>query len=285
MNCKIVAIGEVLYDCFGEEKNLGGAPLNFAGHTAALGGSVTIISAVGDDELGRLAVAELSKRNVQTAAIVTSHLPTGTVDVVLTDGQPEYTINHPAAWDAIELNDAAKTAIAEAQALCFGTLAQREPKSRATIQAALELAPSNTLKMLDVNLRNPPVADEVITASVRLANAMKLNDEEVEHIARILNLPTDYDQFAQAVRKNFGIEILLITLGGDGANLYRRDERCHVSVAKVEKMVSTVGAGDSFTAAAIIALLQNKPLQEVGQAAVRLAAKTCSHPGGLPTNW
>ncbi len=282
MDHQIVALGEVLFDCFDGKQILGGAPTNFAGHVQALGSSAAIVSAVGDDSLGKQATQELERRGINLSGLTTNTFPTGTVDVVLKNGQPSYTINRPAAWDAIEATDAARDLVSKAAVVCFGTLAQREPQSQSAITELLKLAPENALRILDVNLRKPVISDAIIRNSVQLANSIKLNDEEVPAVASALGIAADFDVFSRELQAAFGIKLLFITCGSAGATIYRGDEKCQVPAAPVEKIVSTVGAGDSFTAAAVLAWLQRKQLSEIGKEAVSLAAKTCGHQGGLP---
>ena len=183
MTYSIIGLGEILFDCFEGRAELGGAPTNFAGHVAALGESSALISALGQDELGQKAYEELHRRGVDLSAVVRNDLPTGTVDVKLEDGQPSYTINSPAAWDEITLNEDAIRLLGRADAICFGTLAQRSPASRAAIYEALTHTRADALKLLDVNLRKPFVDDDIIVGSLQLANAMKLNEEEVSVVA------------------------------------------------------------------------------------------------------
>ena len=278
----IVAIGEILYDRFEDRDELGGAPTNFAGHVAALGGRAALISAVGDDDLGHAALEQLRRRGLDLSGVTVNSLPTGTVDVALRGGQPDYTINRPAAWDAIELNDAAREILVEAALVCFGTLAQRDERSRSAVQEAVRLAPPGAYRLLDVNLRKPLIEDSVIADSVALADAVKLNDEEVPHVARILGLPSDVKGFAAGLRESHGVRVAFVTCGAAGAHLFRDEEYAWVNARPVARLISTVGAGDSFTAAAAIGLLDAAPLDVVGSAAVELAAKTCSHAGGLP---
>ncbi len=279
----VVAIGEVLYDCFEDQKILGGAPTNFIGHVAALGFSGAIISAVGNDELGNAALLELANRNIDSGGVTRNELPTGTVDVFLSNGQPSYTINQPVAWDQICANQySLNTLLPRASAVCFGTLAQRDQISREAIQLALSSVPADRLRILDVNLRKPQISDEIIYQSVLLGNALKLNDEEVPAVANALSIPIEYSQFAIALEKQFGINTLFVTCGSSGAHVFHRGEHIFTPARAVSKMESTVGAGDSFTAAAVCGLLRNDPPEIIAQAAVSLAAATCSHQGGLP---
>ncbi len=282
MNPLVVSLGEILFDRFENGSTLGGAPTNFAGHVASIGKQSAIISAIGNDDLGKVAYTELNRRKIDTAAITLNEHPTGTVDVVLRNGQPSYTINAPAAWDAIELNSSALAILSRADAVCFGTLAQRSQISRASIRQAVENCSDETLKLLDVNLRAPFFDDEVIQASIQLANAVKLNDEEVAIVANALGIDSNLDRFSQSLVREFDIRFLMITLGADGALLYRDGQKVKTPSAPVSSMVSTVGAGDSFAAAAVCGYLDGDSLEDIGRNAAQRAARTCTHAGGLP---
>ncbi len=282
MNQLVVAIGEVLFDRFEDQSQLGGAPTNFIGHVAAHGKMTALVSAVGRDELGVEATHNLQQRGIDIRALQTNDLPTGTVDVVLKGGQPSYTINAPAAWDAINYDETIKTLIQRASAICFGTLAQRADASRETIHRALKSCSSNSLRLLDVNLRKPYYDAQLIRDSVALANGLKLNDEELPIVADALGINDQQEQFAALMTRDHGIKFLMITRGASGASMYRDEESCDVAAVPVQNMVSTVGAGDSFTAAAVCGYLDQLPLAEIGRNAANLAAKTCSHAGGLP---
>jgi fructokinase len=282
MSHSIVSLGEILFDCFKDHKALGGAPTNFAAHVAALGKPAAIVSAIGRDELGASAYNELYRRGINLSGVMTNDLPTGTVNVELQGGEPKYTINRPAAWDAIELDDVSHRLVSKAAAVCFGTLAQREEKSRVAIRTALERCEDYVLRLLDVNLRTPFYDDDLIRDSIALANALKMNSDEVPIIAKAMGVSSSVSEFATAMLHKFEIRYLIITAGAEGATLYRGDEFARVSAPPVNAMVSAVGAGDAFTAAAVCGYLDEQPLEQIARSAARLAAATCEHAGGMP---
>jgi fructokinase len=152
---KLVGIGEVLWDLLPGGRQMGGAPANFAYHACALGAEARVISRVGNDALGRELVARLQKLGVPTYCIeVDPALPTGTVSVeVAADGQPKFDIHENVAWDALSGESAGRLAVAGADGVCFGTLAQRSESARATIRSLVAAAPPAALRILDVNLR------------------------------------------------------------------------------------------------------------------------------------
>ena len=143
MSFKLVGIGEVLWDLLPGGRQLGGAPANFTYHARALGADARIISRIGRDDLGREALDRLTKLGVLTDCIeVDPTLPTGTVGVeVAADGQPQFTIHEHVAWDALSGEPAGRLAVATADAVCFGTLAQRSEPSRSSIISLVAAVP------------------------------------------------------------------------------------------------------------------------------------------------
>lgn len=282
MSHTIVSIGEILFDCFDDHKALGGAPTNFAAHVAALGKPAGLVSAIGRDELGHDAYNELFRRKIDLSGVKSNDLPTGTVAVELHAGEPKYTINKPAAWDAIEFNDSARAMVKNAAAVCFGTLAQREDASREAVRQAVQTCGDQVLKLLDVNLRNPFYDEDVIRDSVAIANAVKMNIDEVPIVARAIGLDSDPASFATTLMHQYRIRFVIITSGAQGATLYRDTQVQRVAAQPVPTLVSAVGAGDAFTAAAVCGYLDEKPLDVIARDAAQLAALTCGHAGGLP---
>ena len=281
---QVAVIGEVLWDVFPDQQRLGGAPANFAGHVHALAGKavdVTLVSAVGEDSLGEETLQRLKQNALQTAAIQSSSHPTGKVIVTLKDGSPEYEIAHPAAWDDIRWTPAAEAAAEKADAVCFGTLAQRSSESRDTIQKFIAATGPSCLRMLDINLR-PTMEDEnVYQQSLELANMLKLSDEELETLAKQFELSgDDVDQLKQ-LAKRFDLQLIAYTKGGDGATLIRGDEVNHCDGVPTT-VVDTVGAGDSFTATLVWELLQKHDLATANESACRVAAFVCSQNGATP---
>ena len=211
----VVGLGEALWDLLPAGKHLGGAPLNFAYIASLLGEHALILSRIGNDPLGAEIQAELAGRNLDTSGIQTdSKLPTGTVDVRFRGGQPEYEIRQPAAWDALEWTPKWHEIAAKCDAVCFGTLAQRAPKSRATIQNFLENTRPTCLRVFDINLRRPFYDRETIESSLHLATILKLNDLELPEIAAIVGLKGgSIDALMQEMLDRFGLKTVLVTRG------------------------------------------------------------------------
>jgi len=177
----VVGIGEILWDLLPDGKQMGGAPANFAYHARALGAASVIVSAVGDDRSGREILEELGRRGLERSGIaVVSGAPTGTVTVALdAGGIPHYTIHEGVAWDVIPWTAGLGDLAARADAVCFGSLAQRSPVSRATIGAFLDATRPDCLRVLDLNLRQSYFSRDIVVGLLGRATVLKLNDEEL----------------------------------------------------------------------------------------------------------
>ncbi len=281
----ILGIGELLWDVLPESERLGGAPANFAVMAAWLGNRAAILSRIGCDELGRGAVETLKELPVDTEflQIDASH-ETGRVTVALENGQPGYTIHEPAAWDFLELSDEWVSLAKQADAICFGTLAQRNPASRQTIQELVSQTRVECLRVFDVNLRAPHVFAEVVEESLEPASILKMNDQEVPQVLELLGLPAERDLRTAACRflREFpALRLVAVTRGSNGSLLVAREESHENSGIPVE-VVDTIGAGDAFTAAMTYTLLRGADLATVNQAATLCGAWVASQVGGMP---
>lgn len=280
---RIVAIGEILWDLFPDGKVLGGAPANFAFHAHALGAEARLISRIGDDEAGHEIMADLRSRAMPTGTIqVDASARTGLVTVeVGPGGHPQYTIHQNVAWDYIEANATALEAVRNADAICFGTLAQRTKFVRATVEALLAASRPEALRIFDINLRPPYVEAEVIAESLSVANVLKLNEQELPVLADLFRLSGDVDEQLAALAQRFSLKLIALTRGGDGSILLAEGKLVE-QVALPTTVRDTVGAGDSFTAAVACGLLRRWPLEEICQRASAIAAYVCSHAGATP---
>lgn len=282
MKYKVLGIGEVLWDMLPGGKQMGGAPANFAYHARSMGADGSIVSRVGDDPLGREIIERLFALGVPNCAVSldASH-PTGTVDVELAaDGQPRYVIHEGVAWD--HLVPDATDAAAEADAICFGTLAQRCEPSRVAIRAMVGASKAAALRIFDVNLRQDFYSMELIESSLELANVLKLNDAELPVLSRLLGLRADAprEQIAE-LTKRFGLRLVAYTRGAQGSLLYGGGRWSEHEGARVE-VKDTIGAGDSFTAAVTMGMLLGWETDRISDVANRVAAFVCSREGGTP---
>ena len=286
----IVGLGEVLWDVFRDGPRFGGAPANFACHARALGAEVSMVSAVGPDSdpLAVQAIEQLRQRGVDTQALQRNAHETGRVLVdVDSQGKPTYTFSQHPAWDFIEWTDAVAEVARHTRAVCFGTLAQRAPTSRATIGRFLSATPAEALKVFDVNLRVDYWNESCIRESLAAADILKLNDDELPIVARAAGISMQGHEASEELRvlgallARYELRVVALTRGSEGATLLTRDTIDHCP-APPTSVKDTVGAGDAFTAAMIIGLQNGWSLPKVNEQAVRVAAYVCSQSGATP---
>ena len=289
----VIGIGEALFDCLPEGRKLGGAPANFAYHVSQFGPNSCAISAIGNDELGEEIIETFDKVKLNHVLPVVEQ-PTGTVKVTLDEnGVPQYEICLGVAWDNIPLTKEMLDIAHHAQAICFGSLAQRSQMSRETIQAFLEAAPADALKVFDINLRQSWYTAEIIAESLQRANVLKINDEELDVVATmLLGEPTIPGQLiaedaektrriCQSLIAKYGINMLILTCGAIGSYVFTAEEESYIATPKVQ-VADTVGAGDSFTAAFVAQLLLGKSIREAHEKAVAVSAYVCTQHGAMP---
>jgi len=289
----VIGLGEALFDCLPEGRKLGGAPANFAYHVSQFGLDSCAISAIGDDELGKEIVDTFKKVGL-THILPVVEQPTGTVQVTLDEnGVPQYEICLGVAWDNIPLTDEMLQMARSAQAICFGSLAQRSQTSRETIQAFLDAAPKDAMRVFDINLRQQWYSKEVIEASLTRANVLKINDEELDVVAAmLLDVPSVSEHFiaedpakACAVCRDliarYDLQMVILTCGAVGSYVFSATEESYVATPKVQ-VADTVGAGDSFTAAFVAQTLLGKSIRDAHEKAVKVSAFVCTQAGAMP---
>jgi fructokinase len=280
---EIVGLGEILWDLLPSGKQLGGAPANFTCHAWALGAEARLVSRVGEDALGREIIERWAARGLPTDTIeVDRERPTGTVSVELDDaGQPKYTIHERVAWDRIDADGAALEAVGRADAVCFGTLAQRTKSTRAAVEVLLTATRPDALRIFDVNLRPPFVTRDVIVESMKPANVLKLNEHELPVLADIFSLSGSPAEQIAALASRFDLRLVALTRGGEGSLLFA-DGVCSEHPGLQATVLDTVGAGDAFAAVLTLGLLQRWDLDRINQHANAVAAFVCSQPGATP---
>ncbi len=282
----IIGLGEVLWDLFPDGARFGGAPANVACAAASLlgaTGAVTLVSALGDDRRGREAIGFLRQRQVDVSALQIAGAPTGTVTVQLDDsGHALFNISDNVAWDHIVWSEKWSDLAANADAICFGSLAQRGDTSRQTIQKFINATPASTFKVFDMNLRAPFYAPDTLIQSLELANVLKLNDQELCVIANILSLSGETIDILKSLQDDYQISSIALTQGAAGAMLLRHSETVRVPSVPTT-VVDTVGAGDAFTAALMIGLLNEQPLKEIAHFATGVSSYVCSQRGATPS--
>lgn len=279
----ILGVGEILWDLLPSGRLLGGAPANFAYHAHALGAESYVVSRVGSDPLGTEILEQLRRAGLRTDGILLDAAkPTGTVSVALdAQGTPSFTIHEDVAWDFLQLDDAGAREVSRADALCFGTLAQRHPVARHTIGAVLAAAPATALRVFDINLRQHYWSREIVMDSLQQADVFKLNDSELPVVARMLALSGTQEDQVRTLAKRFDLRAVALTKGAQGSALLVQDHWVEHPGSALT-VVDTVGAGDSYTAALVLGLLlRHEPPQIIAQAH-RVADFVCTRAGAMP---
>lgn len=291
----VLGLGELLWDVLPEGPRLGGAPANFTVMAGRLGNHAVLLSRIGRDDLGRTALGRLDPLPVDTSFVETDPAhETGRVTVYFEAGQPHYTIHQPAAWDFLELSDGWVRLAERADAICFGSLAQRSLESRQTIQTLAAQTSSKCIRVFDVNLRAPFYSGEVIQESLELATVMKMNDSEVPLVLAVLGLPggdgaPHGESRLPALRLGAErllyefptLEMVAVTRGAQGSLLVRRDE-WHEHPGLPIEVADTIGAGDAFTAALTHYLLRGADLATLNEAGNRWGGWVASQSGAMP---
>lgn len=280
----VVGMGEALWDVLPEGKKIGGAPANFAYHVSQFGLNSKVVSAVGEDKLGAEILENLQAKKLKMQ-IETVPYPTGTVQVELdAEGVPCYDIKEGVAWDNIPYTKELDELAHQACAVCFGSLAQRSVVSRNTINAFLDAMPhdANVLKIFDINLRQSFYTKEILCNSFKRCNILKINDEELVTVSRMFGYPgIDLQDKCWILLGKYNLKMLILTCGVNGSYVFTPGEMSFVETPKVE-VADTVGAGDSFTAAFVAAILSGKTVREAHELAVETSAYVCTQNGAMP---
>ena len=274
---KALAFGEILWDVIEDSRKIGGAPLNVLGHIVLLGGKGTVISALGSDELGDESIEYLRSKGIDTHLVKRTDAETGKAIVTLKDGIPSYRFTEPSAWDEITLTDEDMKEIASTHydAFIYGSLAARSETSRTTWKNLLETVNAD-LFFFDVNLRLNFYSREVIEEGIRHADILKVNDEELPIIMDMLHI-----EDIATLLKRYELRMLLLTSGKKGSDVITKDQHIHQDTGKV-KVVDTVGAGDSLSAAFLYFLSEGEPLEETLRKASTLADYVVQKTGAIP---
>ena len=293
----ILGIGELLWDILPEGMRLGGAPANFAVMAGRLGDRAAILSRIGRDELGRQAMDRLDPMPVETSFLeVDPTHETGRVTVSFADGEPHYTIHQPAAWDFMELSDEWVQLAERADAICFGSLAQRNLQSRQTIQTLAAQSSASCIRIFDVNLRAPFYSAEVLEESLELATVVKMNEAEAPLVLGTAGSDHRRGSASDGSAPECGLlrsaaerllqefptlQLVAITRGSRGSLLVNRDEWDEHPGFPV-KLADGIGAGDAFTAAIAHYLLRGADLATLNEAGNRWGGWMASQSGAMP---
>jgi fructokinase len=279
----VIGLGEAVWDAFPDARRPGGAPGNVAHHVGQLGGRALVGSRFGRDEEGRDLAAQLQRTGLDLSVVQwDDDAPTGKVTVHLEDAaHPYYAIHQPAAWDNLEPTPELLQAARESNAICFGTLAQRSPVARETIYQVLDAAQPSCLTVYDVNLRQQFYARDWIERSLTHSRIAKINNDEVAIVAPLLELPSELDRFAAAVIERFNMEAVCVTRAAEGCLVASAEATLDIPGESV-LVADTVGAGDAFTAALIVALCNQWPLERAARFANRIGGIVATKVGATP---
>ena len=284
MNDVVVGMGEALWDVLPEGKKIGGAPANFAYHVSQFGLPSCVVSAIGDDALGKEIIENFTSKGLNQLMAEVPY-PTGTVQVEIDQaGIPQYEIKENVAWDNIPYTAHLEALAERTRAVCFGSLAQRNVVSRNTINRFLDVMPQtdDTLVVFDVNLRQGFYTKEILTNSMERCNILKINDEELVTVSRMFGYPgIDLQNKCWLLLGKYNLKMLILTCGVNGSYVFTPGCVSFVETPKVE-VADTVGAGDSFTGAFVSAILSGKSVKEAHELAVKVSAFVCTQAGPMP---
>lgn len=284
MNEIVVGMGEALWDVLPEGKKIGGAPANFAYHVSQFGLPSCVVSAIGDDALGKEIIENFTSKGLDQL-IAEVPYPTGTVQVEIDQtGIPLYDIKENVAWDNIPYTEHLDALAKRTKAVCFGSLAQRNVVSRETINHFLDTMPKDddSLIVFDVNLRQGFYNKEILCKSMQNCNILKINDEELITVSRMFGYPgIDLQDKCWILLGKYNLKMLILTCGINGSYVFTPGNVSFQPTPKVE-VTDTVGAGDSFTAAFIASILKGKSVTEAHSIAVKTSAFVCTQKGAMP---
>ncbi len=284
MNEIVVGMGEALWDVLPEGKKIGGAPANFAYHVSQFGLPSCVVSAIGNDALGKEIIENFTSKGLDQL-IAEVPYPTGTVQVEIDQtGIPLYDIKENVAWDNIPYTEHLDALAKRTKAVCFGSLAQRNVVSRNTINHFLATMPKDddSLIVFDVNLRQGFYNKEILCKSMQNCNILKINDEELITVSRMFGYPgIDLQDKCWILLGKYNLKMLILTCGINGSYVFTPGNVSFQPTPKVE-VADTVGAGDSFTAAFIASILKGKSVTEAHSIAVKTSAYVCTQKGAMP---
>jgi fructokinase len=308
-----VAIGELLWDLLPTGPRLGGTTANYAILSSRLGAKSTLVSCVGEDELGREALTRLLAVSSELAAgdgvgrfdasaiQISEELPTGTVSVTLdAAGRPRYEIDQPVAWDGIQAPPQLLELAQRAGVVCFGTLAQRLATSRDSIRAFVEATPADCVKVCDLNLRQPFCTEEVLRWCLQHTTLIKVSDEELPEVGRLLRnegigrgFPHEgageEELTASAVASAEALlalapncHFVAVTLGPHGSVIASRGDGWDRHRGFPVKVVDTIGAGDAFTAGLTHAYMRGASIAQMNAVSNLCGSYVASQSGATP---
>ena len=282
MPFEIVGIGEILWDVFPDQDRFGGAPCNFACSASELAGNeakVHFVGAVGKDSYGTRGIESLRARGVNTDSVQSRETPTGRVTVKLDEsGAASYVFDSESAWDSLSWNLELEQLASKCDAVCFGTLGQRGAITKETIRNFLKAVPKASWKVLDINLRAPYFDEQLIRESIPLANVLKLNESELPVVATACNCSGSEESILTKLAETFRLDTIALTKGHSGAVILSQGIWSQLP-SRVVPIADTVGAGDAYTAAMVLGLLNGDDVESINRKAIEVASFVCTQSG------
>ena len=280
----MIGLGEVLWDLLPSGKVLGGAPANFAYMTSVLGDRGIVASRVGNDSLGYQARSMMEELGLDTSYVqLDSDHDTGSAAVTIDGGgQPTFTIKQSVSWDFLQWTTEWEELSAQADVICFGSLAQRSPQSAATIKSFLQNAPKTALRICDANLRQSFYNKDVLRKSFQHADIVKLNEQELLQVSFLLTLGIGSEEdLAKRLLRECQLKLVCVTRAARGSLLVSKEETVEHRGFRV-KVADAVGAGDAFTACLAHHFVRGHSLEEISEAANRFASWVATQEGATP---
>jgi|SRR3972149_6085450 len=281
---KITSIGEILFDVYGNQKKLGGAPFNFIYHIIKLTGQGNFVSRIGNDESGEKIRRILNEKKISDQFLQTDQThKTGVAKTNLNNNKvPDFVIKENCAYDFInQTDDLLKVVNDQTDCLYFGTLAQRNETSRKTIQSLFD---KRIKYFCDLNIRQKFYSKEIIEKSLYAADVLKLNEDELKLVNNLI-FKNGYglNNTAKEVLKKFKLDLLCVTRGSEGAILFKDNEENSVNI-KNNNIIDTVGAGDAYASVLCIGYLRNLNIEKINQIASQFANEVVKVEGALPND-
>ena len=279
---KVLSFGEVLWDVYPNSAHLGGAPLNFSAHFKKCGGNSWIITAVGDDVLGRKTVSEIKNLGVNTEYITIAEQETGKCIVTLDEKQiPTYNLLNDVAYDYIQFPDTKNESF---DVLYFGTLALRNENNKNVLNKILC---ENNFKevFVDINIRPPYFSDEVIRYALKNATIIKISDEELPAVIKALKRnKSSAVECGQILGEEFSnLKMVIITKGAEDSLAYECKSKSFFECeAQKVNVASTVGAGDSFSASFLAKYTETNDIEKALAFATKVSGYVVSCMDAIP---
>lgn len=280
----IIVIGEILIDRFPDYERIGGAPFNFAFHLKQMGWPVRFITRIGDDAPGQQIQQLLGQHGFDQKDVqIDRHHPTGRVDVSLDDqGIPQFDICRDVAYDHLNLSSLTTNDLNMAKMIYFGTLAQRTSQGYNQYQSCLRKKSAGSYGFCDINFRPPHVNESAVSASLKQADILKLNTEELDRIGVLCIGPDQPEALPSWLMESYSISLIALTDGSNGSRIITPEDEVSATPHCEVHIIDTVGAGDGYAAVLASGVLDGWPMKETLELATEFSAEICALPGAVP---